>query len=117
MMTIMIDGKEYKVVEEFHLENAWWSASRMRMFCIENDLYTAGNNRQYSMMLDFVATHKPTKENIKLVATDIVAHSIDPDGNAYSIYRQSPYQDDVSDIANAILEDVVVRPSLTEWDA
>lgn len=112
-MTIMIDGKEYKVVEEFHLENAWWSASRMRMFCIENDLYTAGDNRQYSQMLDFVATHKPTKDNIKLVATDIVAHSIDPDGNIMSIFPHNPY-DDVADIANAILEDVVVRPELFE---
>ena len=108
-MTIMIDGKEYKVVEEFHLENAQWSASRMRMFCIENDLYTAGDNDQYSMMLDFVATHKPTKENIRLVATDIVAHSIDPDGNAYSLYRHTPEQDDIADIANAIIEEVIVR--------
>lgn len=52
-----------------------WSMSNVRKFCIQNNLYTCGDNEQYSTLLRFVEDNEPTAENIKLVATDIAAHS------------------------------------------
>lgn len=52
-----------------------WSMYNVRKFCIQNNLYTCGDNEQYSTMLRFVEDNEPTAENIKLVAIDIAAHS------------------------------------------
>lgn len=52
-----------------------WSAMRVRVACIHNDLYTWGDNEAYSKMLGFVDTHAPTTEAMYLVAKDIANHS------------------------------------------
>ncbi len=79
-----------------------WNKWDMVDFCIENDLYTGGDNQHYSMMLDFVATHPATEENIRLVATDIASHSYWPDGRPYSIFT-----DDVQALYDHMILNVI----------
>lgn len=52
-----------------------WSAYDIRSMCIKNNWYTAGDNRAYSEMLDFVDQNEPTTANIYMVAEDISEHS------------------------------------------
>ena len=52
-----------------------WSAENVRTTCIDNNLYTCGNNADYSEMLDFVDENEPTPENLFTVAADINEHS------------------------------------------
>lgn len=63
-----INGKEIAV-------SRYWSASDVRGACIDNDLYTAGDNEQYSKMLNYVRDNPPTLENLYRVACDICEHS------------------------------------------
>lgn len=58
-------------------ENRVWNMYDVRTACIKNDLYTRGDNQDYEAMLNFVATHKPTTDNIYKVACDIYEHSTD----------------------------------------
>ena len=54
-----------------------WTPDRVRQACIRNDLYTRGDNEEYSRMLSFVgvAAGGPTTKNLYLVAKDICEHS------------------------------------------
>lgn len=56
-----------------------WTPDRVRQACIRNNLYTRGDNTEYSRMLSFVgvAAGGPTKSNLYLVAKDICEHSKD----------------------------------------
>ena len=55
--------------------NRQWSASKVRQVCIDNDLYTSGDNEDYSNMLDCVRDFYPDTENLYLIAMDIYKHS------------------------------------------
>ena len=57
--------------------NRQWAASRVRQVCIDNDLYTCGDNEDYSNMLDCVRNSYPDAENLYLIAMDIQKHSKD----------------------------------------
>ena len=55
--------------------NRQWSARSVRQVCIDNDLYTRGDNEDYSHMLDCVNNYYPDTENIYYIAMDIHRHS------------------------------------------
>lgn len=56
-------------------EDRTWSATDVRQICISENLYTKGDNADYTKMLNFIGTHKPTKANIQKIAEDILNHS------------------------------------------
>ena len=56
-------------------EGRTWSVTDVQQICINENLYTKGDNADYTKMLDFIKIHKPTKANIKKVAEDILRHS------------------------------------------
>ena len=87
---------------------ATWDADDLRRFCIENELYTAGDSTKYDMMLNFVRKNPCTEWGLRLVATDIVAHSYTGNGDVpLSLYPEFHCQDDVSFMLDEIVENVV----------
>ena len=58
----------------FEFERTWSSRSVMDI-CIKLGWYTNGNSEEYSNLLDFVDSHKPTDLNISKVIEDIFNHS------------------------------------------
>ena len=52
-----------------------WNSNSIRETCIRFGLYTRGNNYDYSQLLGFVDSHKPTDRNICKVVEDIFNHS------------------------------------------
>lgn len=52
-----------------------WTSTDVRMFCIREDLFTRGDNQNYSSLLRFVDTHEPTEDNVLLVAAMILVNS------------------------------------------
>ncbi len=54
-----------------------WSSESVRIACIRNDLYTCGDCKDYSQMLNSVDSMEPTVENLYLIAKDIKDHSDD----------------------------------------
>lgn len=54
-----------------------WSSEDVRYLCIKHKLYTEGDTRAYSKMLDMVDELTPTTANIYKVALDIAKHSED----------------------------------------
>lgn len=79
------EGKAIKTIricvdqEPEIIEEVKWTSSGIRHMCINHDWYTAGDNKAYSKMLDFVEDNDPTRLNIYKVAKDILDHSSDPD--------------------------------------
>ena len=57
----------------------FWDSESVRKVCVKFDWYTQGNYYDYSKMLGFVDSHKPTDRNINWVVEDIFNHS-DQDG-------------------------------------
>lgn len=55
--------------------NRRWSTSRVREVCIENDLYTCGDNEEYEHMLSWVKRLYPNVENLHFIAENICKHS------------------------------------------
>lgn len=53
----------------------FWHSMDVRNACIENDLYTCGDNSEYEEMLDMVRNLEPTMENLYAVAKNICDHS------------------------------------------
>ena len=51
----------------------------VRNFCIHNNLYTRGDNEDYSKMLKSVETHACTPQHIINIAKDIAEHSDEQD--------------------------------------
>ena len=58
----------------FKFERTWGSNS-VRDICIKLGWYTNGDSDDYSNLLDFVDSHKPTDRNINRVVEDIFNHS------------------------------------------
>lgn len=54
-----------------------WSADSVRRVCIENDLFTCGDNDEYSHMLEWVERLYPNTENIHYIAKIILRNSKD----------------------------------------
>ena len=52
-----------------------WSSEAVRKACIKFDWYTQGSSEEYSYLLGFVDSHKPTDKNITWVVEDIFNHS------------------------------------------
>ncbi len=48
----------------------YWTAASVREVCIKNQLYTMGNCKEYTHMLDLVEKLPPTTENLYVVASD-----------------------------------------------
>lgn len=65
-------------------ENRIFSADSVRVLCIRQDWYTAGNNQEYGLILDYVQAHNGTLEAIKYVAEDIYNHSNSGEWDGYS---------------------------------
>lgn len=61
------------------IETNIWRSSDVRSLCIREGFYTCGDCVSYQSMLNFVDTHKPTKNNIYKVAADIYNHSNEDD--------------------------------------
>ncbi|MBQ4447447.1 MAG: hypothetical protein II897_04050 [Clostridia bacterium] len=57
--------------------NRMWSRSSVRNACVNNDLYTLGDNEDYEHMLDWVDRLYPTYEQMLKIAKDIFEHSKD----------------------------------------
>ena len=57
-------------------ENKMWTPSTVRSVCIDNDLYTRGDNEDYEHMLSWVRRLYPNTENLYFIAEDIVKHSV-----------------------------------------
>ena len=57
----------------------FWNSNSVKEACIKFGWYTRGNDYDYSKMLGFVDSHKPTDRNICKVIQDIFNHS-DPEG-------------------------------------
>lgn len=55
--------------------NRRWSASSVRQACINNNLYTRGDNEDYEHMLVWVNRFYPNVENMYTIAADIHKHS------------------------------------------
>ena len=53
----------------------FWSPESVRAACICNNLYTKGDNEEYSEMLRMVEVEPPTYDRIYIIATDICLHS------------------------------------------
>ena len=53
----------------------FWNSEAVRKACIKFDWYTQGSSEEYSYLLDFVDSHKPTDRNINRVVEDIFNHS------------------------------------------
>ena len=53
-----------------------WNCDAVREACIKFGWYTCGNCDDYSNMLGFVDSHKPTDRNISIVIEDIFNHSV-----------------------------------------
>lgn len=82
-----------------------WSAYDVRYWCIEHDCYTAGSNESYSRMLDYVKEHPhPSRYDVELVATDIVAHSYDEDFGYYSVFDRDTIESVVEDFLENIIK-------------
>ena len=60
----------------------FWNSNSVRETCIKFNWYTCGNYTDYSNLLDFVDSHKPTDRNINRVIEDIFNHS-DPEGRDF----------------------------------
>ena len=59
------------------VEHRTWSATDIRIACIENNLYTRGNNEEYDRMFEYALSNDPTPEVLYAVAKDIYAHSVE----------------------------------------
>lgn len=87
------ETKEAEEPRDVVTRSAWWSADSVRQSCIRNELYTCGDNDEYSAMLDYVRDNDPTDNNLLRVARDICEHS---DGQTvtnimYILYREAVY--------------------------
>ena len=69
------DKKERQGSEMKIIETRGWSAESVRQVCIENNLYTRGNNKEYSAMLDKVEKNYAGNKAIYAIAKDIMEHS------------------------------------------
>ena len=58
-------------------EKRIWSVESVRSACIKNNLYTRGDNDDYSHMLGWVRRLYPNEENLYFIAEDIQKHSKD----------------------------------------
>lgn len=56
-------------------EKNLWTANSVAKICRENNLYTLGNNEEYSKMLDFVRNNEADSSKIFIVAKDILENS------------------------------------------
>ena len=57
--------------------NRTWTAGAIQRACINNDLYTVGDNEDYEHMLSQARRLYPNTENLYFIADDIVKHSED----------------------------------------
>jgi len=55
--------------------NRFWDHTTVRAACIKNDLYTCGDNEEYSAMFDLVDKTPPTTQGLYIIAKDIAEHS------------------------------------------
>ena len=62
-----------------------WSSSSVKDVCIKLGWYTNGDSYDYSNLLDFVDSHKPTDKNINIVIEDIFNHSDQEGRNLESV--------------------------------
>lgn len=61
-------------------EERTWSMDQVRLVCIHENWYTEGTVKQYSEMLGFVENNKPTGLNLFKVASDILEHTDEKQG-------------------------------------
>lgn len=52
-------------------EVIYWTEETFVRTCIKHNFYNAGNNKDYSEIIDFINHTNPTKENIYKVAKNI----------------------------------------------
>lgn len=59
-----------------YIEKRFLSADSLRRACITYGWYTAGNNAEYSRLLESVESKVITTDDIVEIATDIIEHSV-----------------------------------------
>lgn len=89
-------------------ENSIFDVDYIRKMCIDRNLYTRGNNEDYSRMLNFAANTDVTMENLFAIADDIAKHS---DLNVYGC----TYRESVENFIYVLANDCVVRGFEIEW--
>ena len=52
-----------------------WSVDSVRDICVKHQYYLWGDNAEYTKLMRFIRTHKPTNRNISIVAMDVYKHS------------------------------------------
>lgn len=72
----MQNTKKIEIITNIEVKRMWDSYS-VRKACIGNNWYTAGDNEDYTKMLDLVDKLEPTTENLYTIARDIKEHSDD----------------------------------------
>ena len=90
------------------VESSIFDTHNIRKMCIVRNLYTRGNNEDYSRMLKFAADADVTMENLFTIADDIAKHS---DLNAYGCC----YEESVENFIYVLANDCVVRNFEIEW--
>lgn len=90
------------------VETSIFDTRDIRNMCINRNLYTCGNNEDYSRMLNFAANADVTMENLFTIADDIAKHS---DLNAYGC----TYRESVENFIYVLANDCVVRNFEVEW--
>lgn len=58
-------------------EHAYWDPDNVRKMCIKYNLYNAGNNKDYSTMLEYVGLTDPSPYHLYWVGRDILEHTVD----------------------------------------
>lgn len=66
--TVKVSGRDLQV-------HRFWSSRSVREACINNELYTHGDNHDYMLMLRNVEVLIPVLENLYSIARDISRHS------------------------------------------
>lgn len=89
-------------------EDSCFDTRDIRQMCIRRNLYTRGNNGDYSRMLNFARNAEVTPENLFAIADDIARHS---DLDAYGCgYRES-----VENFIYVLANDCVYWNFVVEW--
>lgn len=72
MATIKEAGKTLEITSK-----RFWTRGSVRSACVNNNLYTGGDNEEYEHMLDWVDRMYPNTENLYFIAKNIYCHSAD----------------------------------------
>lgn len=89
-------------------EDSFFDVDKIRQMCIMRNLYTRGDCRDYSCMLNFAHDANVTTENLITIAQDIAEHS---DLQAYGC----SYREAVENFIYVLANECVIRQFIVLW--